>query len=88
MFVTRYAYKKPDQISFLVRNTAIALKESNLLILKEDLAALNEPTKPRPVCPKCGKDSQHWYVKDYDPIWRDGKVVCTCGTFIRHFDAD
>lgn len=56
-------------------------------ILAEDLAALGKDPKPRPVCPKCGKDSRHWHVENYNEIWRDGDVVCECGQFIRDYDA-
>lgn len=50
---------------------------------------LNEAHNPqnRRACPRCGKDFRHWHVEDYDPIWRDGKVVCECGQFIRDYDA-
>lgn len=53
---------------------------------------LNEafnPANAGRVCPNpaCGKDYHHWHVEDYDEVWRDGKVVCECGTFIRDYDA-
>jgi len=50
-------------------------------ILAEALA------KEAPVCPSCGKDHRHWHVENYDPIWRDGDVVCECGQRIRMYDA-
>jgi len=43
--------------------------------------------KNRQNCPNCGADFTHWRVVDYDPIWRDGRVVCECGQFIRSYDA-
>ena len=39
------------------------------------------------VCPSCGKDFRHWHVENYDPIWRDGDVVCECGQRVRSYDA-
>lgn len=51
---------------------------------------LNEAINPenaKRVCPLCGKDFRFWMVIDYDPVWRDGKVVCECGAFIRYYDA-
>jgi hypothetical protein len=39
------------------------------------------------LCPKCGKDYRHWHVENYDPIWRDGDVVCECGQRVRGYDA-
>ena len=39
------------------------------------------------VCPKCGLDYRHWHVINYDPVWRDGDVVCECGERIRGYDA-
>lgn len=51
------------------------------------LAEALKPDGEKKVCPKCGKDFRHWHVEDYDEIWRDGKVVCECGQFIRDYDA-
>jgi hypothetical protein len=58
-------------------------------LLAEDIANLGKPNseKKQAVCPACGKDSSHWTIKDYDEMWRDGKVVCECGQFIRYYDA-
>lgn len=36
------------------------------------------------------KDKNGCYleVRDYDPIWKDGEVICkTCGKFVCYFDA-
>lgn len=52
---------------------------------------LNEALNPAHAdrrCPSCGKDYHHWQVKNYDPIWRTGDVVCECGTRVRTYDAD
>ena len=39
-------------------------------------------------CPKCGSGPEDWDVENYDPIWRDGDVVCQkCRTRIRGYDA-
>lgn len=49
--------------------------------------AVGTGADPARVCPSCGKDFRHWHVENYDPIWRDGDVVCECGTRIRGYDA-
>lgn len=38
-------------------------------------------------CPKCGADPSTFTVKNYDPIWRDGDVMCKCGHRVRGYDA-
>jgi len=39
-------------------------------------------------CPNCGATPDKWTVENYDPMWRDGDVVCTvCRTRIRGYDA-
>jgi hypothetical protein len=50
---------------------------------------LNEAWNPknRTLCPTCGKDYRFWHVENYDETWRDGDVVCECGTRIRGYDA-
>jgi hypothetical protein len=51
---------------------------------------LNEAINPAHatrVCPTCAKDHRHWHVENYDEIWRQGDVVCECGTRIRAYDA-
>lgn len=41
------------------------------------------------VCPHCGStDGSCYELRDYDPIWRDGKIFCKeTGEFIRDYDA-
>lgn len=46
-----------------------------------------EPSNVGRVCPNCGKDHWHWHVENYDEVWRDGDVVCVCGTRVRSYDA-
>lgn len=37
-------------------------------------------------CPECGSKSVS--VKDYNPMWQDGNLVCDiCQTFVRYWDA-
>ena len=39
-------------------------------------------------CKNCGALPKDHVVRDYDPIWLDGKVYCTkCGAFVRDYDA-
>jgi hypothetical protein len=39
-------------------------------------------------CPHCGAPNTEHRVENYDPIWRDGDVVCTrCGGYVRGYDA-
>ena len=47
------------------------------------LAEAMQTTGTKKTCSACGGDHTHWHVHDYDPIWREGKVICECGTFIR-----
>lgn len=53
-------------------------------ILAEAFALPSDHPK---VCPSCGLDFRHWHVENYDPIWRDGDVVCECGQRVRGYDA-
>ncbi|MCR4306598.1 MAG: hypothetical protein NUV42_01380 [Candidatus Yonathbacteria bacterium] len=39
-----------------------------------------------PDCPKCGAPPNKHHVKDYDPVWQDGKVMCECGTLVRYYN--
>ena len=32
-------------------------------------------------------ESEELHVEDYDPLWRDGNLVCENGHFIRVWDA-
>lgn len=44
-------------------------------------------TKPE-TCPHCGAGLEHLVVREYDPVWHDGKVWCTeCDKFVREWDA-
>lgn len=37
---------------------------------------------------ECGSEPDRHEVKDFDPVWRDGVVVCLdCGGFVRQYDA-
>ena len=40
-----------------------------------------------PDCPRCDAPPADHHVEDYDPMWQDGKVVCTkCGHFVRNYN--
>ena len=48
-------------------------------------AAHAEVGKARNTCPAC--QSTNTEVRDVDPLWRDGNVVCQdCETFVRYWD--
>lgn len=38
-------------------------------------------------CPSCGSPPSEHHVENYDPMWRDGDVICKCGTKVRDYDA-
>ena len=39
-------------------------------------------------CPCCGATPDKFEVRNYDPLWQDGDVVCTiCETRVRGYDA-
>lgn len=39
-------------------------------------------------CPGCLSGPRDQEVRDYDPMWKDGNVVCLkCGTKVRDYDA-
>jgi hypothetical protein len=45
---------------------------------------LSERTPP---CPECGALPSTFHVEHYDPIWRDGDVMCPNGHRVRGYDA-
>lgn len=57
-----------------------------------DIVLIEEEEKtlsigPNKNCPKCGAGPDKQHIENYDPIWKDGDVVCECGTKVRNWDA-
>jgi hypothetical protein len=51
--------------------------------------ALAKTIGPWCSCPCCGAPPARQQVRDYDPMWGDGKVYCLdCGAFVRDWDRD